>query len=258
MNDNLSLSENNQSFDYETSIATERAKNLYNSFEHSSLELEQLLARAIREGSRERALEFLDQINANERADLSSDPLRSVQFSLIASCAIFTRAAISGGLPSESAFILSDLFIRELDKLETIQELNELEYRMVEIFIHAVNNSKSHDDVEYSHIVTRTRNNVQRNFMKKLSLSDVAEQVNVHPNYLAQQFKNETGQTIMEYYDSLRIEAICQYLNLTDMTMTELTELFDFSSSSHFSSFFKKHTKMSPSQYKKKSRKEKI
>ncbi len=252
MSENYYNAEGNKSYDYEKSIAEERARNLYRSFEHSSLELEQLLVEAISQGSLAQALEALDQINANERAELSADELRSLQFSIIGSCTIFTRAAIAGGLASESAFILSDLFIREIDKAETIEEATEIEYKMLIVFVNAVNQSqKGEENVEYSHIVTRARNIIQRNFMKRFTLADIAEQVNVHPNYLSQQFKKETNQTIMEYYDELRIEAIGQYLAYTDMTMLDIANLFDFSSSAHFSYNFKKHTGKSPSQYRK-------
>lgn len=242
----------NKSYDYEKSIAEERAKNLYRSFEHSSLELEQLLVEAISQGSLEKALEVLEQINANERAELSTDSLRSLQLSLIGSCTIFTRAAISGGVVSESAFILSDLFIRELDRTKTIEEATEIEYKMLIVFVNAVNQSqKGKENVQYSHIVTRARNIIQRNFMRRFSLAEIAEQVNLHPNYLSQQFKKETDQTIMEYYDELRTEAIGQYLAYTDMSMLDIANLFDFSSSAHFSYHFKKHTGKSPSTYRK-------
>lgn len=241
---------------YDRSVLAEQAKNRSELFEHPSYKLEKQLANCISMGKYEKSKELLDKINDNRRAKLARNPLTSAQFSVVGSCTIFTRAAIKGGLIPEYAFTLSDLFIRELSSKKTIEAVNELEYKMLETFIDAVNDSvkSAENNKNYSSIIIKTINNIKASFMYDVSLHDLAKDVHVHPNYLSQAFKEETGRTVKEYYDNLRIKVIKKYLKYTDMSMTAIAGLFNFTSSSSFSSYFKRLTDMSPSKYRNESR----
>src|SRR5690554_2019133 len=112
-------------------IIQERLRNTHNSFQHPSYLLEQRISKAIATGDSKTALSALDQINSLERAQLAENPLRSIKNSLIGSCTIFTRACISGGVDSETAFMLSDLYIRRIEDLKTRTQAESLEYDMV-------------------------------------------------------------------------------------------------------------------------------
>ncbi len=238
--------------DLERYLIEERLKNHRNDYLHPSYELEQQLLAAIHEGRDIEAVSLLDKINAIDRADLSTDPIRSLKNSLIGSATIFTRAAIRGGVDAETAFMLSDLFIRQVEKVSSRQQAESLEYDMLIAFIDAVKNSKTiQDEEDYSPVITRVRQYIRQNVNQQISLADAAASVNVHPNYLSTLFTKECGLSLMAYYDKERVTAISQHLRLSDEPLADIAMNFSFHSFSHFSSYFKRHTGMSPREYRK-------
>ncbi|MDN5315352.1 MAG: hypothetical protein PWP10_4102 [Clostridiales bacterium] len=235
--------------DLEQKMIRERLKNTYRSFQHPSYLLEQRLNQAIIASDKQGALAILDQINSLERAELAPSPLRSLKNSIIGSCTMYTRACIAGGVDSETAFMLSDLYIRQIEQITNSVEAEKLEYDMLIAFIDLVNENSS---PKYSPPIRKTMSYIQHHIQLKLTLADVASYVGIHPNYLCSLFKAETGQSIMQVYDQERCEAIKRFLSHTNISLTDIADNFDFSSVSYFSSYFKKQTGISPSEYRKK------
>ena len=58
----------------------------------------------------------------------------------------------------------------------------------------------------YSNIISRSKEIISLNYMKKLSLDSVAEQVGMSPSYFSFIFSKETGQTFVAYLTDVRIE----------------------------------------------------
>lgn len=236
--------------DIQKILIRERMRNHNRDYQHPSYQAELLLVQAISEGAASEALELLEQINRLERAELSADPIRSLKNSLIGSCTIFTRAAIQGGVDSESAFMLSDLFIRQIERVYSKPQGESLEYDMLLAFVQSVNDSRRDREGKlYSPMVVRAREYVRENIQHSLSLSDVAAVMNVHPNYLSTLFSRECGQTFMSYLDEERIKQIRKYLIYTDLPLSRLATNFEFSLFSQFSTYFKKHCGCSPREY---------
>lgn len=234
--------------DIEKKIIQERLKNTSQSFQHPSYLLEKRLIHAISAGDKETSLAALDQINSLERAELANSPLRSLQNSLIASCTIFTRACIAGGVDSETAFMLSDLYIRQIENIVSPVQAESLEYDMVIGFVDLIG---EHHMPKYSPPVRKAYQYIREHIQYRLTLTDIAKHVGVHPNYLCSLFKAEVGSSIMFTYDQERCEAIKRFLSHTDISLTDISINFDFSSISYFSSYFKKQTGKTPSDYRK-------
>lgn len=142
--------------------------------------------------------------------------------------------------------MLSDLYIRQIERLESRVEAESLEYDMIIGFIDLV---RERHKPKYSHPVRKAYQYICEHAQYRLSLADIAHHVGVHPNYLCGLFKSEVGLSMMEVYDDERIKAIRQFLSHTDMSLTDISVNFDFSSVSYFSSFFRKQTGQSPSEY---------
>ena len=54
---------------------------------------------------------------------LSDNPVRNYQFLFVASITLACRFCIEGGMPTEEAFNLSDLYIRQMEKYSTVDEI---------------------------------------------------------------------------------------------------------------------------------------
>ena len=82
-------------------------------------------------------------------------------------------------------------------------------------------------------------------------LSKLALSLNYSPVYLCTYFKQKTGLTITQYLNKLRINKACEYLRVSNKTITEIASILNFSSSNHFSNSFKKEKMVSPKDYRK-------
>lgn len=222
------------------------AKNRYMSYIHPPYELERRLVQAIQQMDIDKSMEFLNQINSLERANLSKSPLNSLKYSLIGSCTIFTRAVLEVGLDAETAFILSDYYINLIDAATNISATEKLEYDMLKDFIKVL---KKHKEYNYNSLINRVIQYIRTNIEKELSLQEISSFVNVHPNYLSSAFKKEVGKTLTEYINELKIAAIKQYMNYTNLSISEISYTFNFNHLTYFSRFFKKHSGLTPKEY---------
>jgi two-component system response regulator YesN len=225
-----------------------RAENNLNFYYHPSYALEQQLMDCIIRCDRNGAKEVLNQINSLERAKLASEPIRSLKNSLICSCTLFTRAVIHGGVLPEDAFNLSDVMIRQIEKLDSVHDLVELEYEMVTCFIDTL---KATEKLEYNPLVNKAITYIHREiFNDKLSLEKIAEFAGVHPGYLSKIFKESVGMSIPEYINRKKIEDSKYFLLHTDSQLSEIAQMLGYCNQSYYTSLFKKYTGMTPGQYK--------
>lgn len=224
------------------------AKNRYTAYQHPSYELEKQLVMYIQKMDMKESLDTLKKINTVERAELSKNPLHSIKYSFIGSCTIFTRAVISAGLDSETAFALSDYYINLVDKANSRNEVQELEYKMLEDFIKIL---KYYKEYIYNPLINHVIYYIKKNIENKMTLKEIASFANVHPNYLSYAFKKEVGKTLIQYINENKIAAIKQCLANSNLSINEISYVFNFSNVTYFCRFFKKHTGITPMNYKK-------
>lgn len=104
-------------------------------------------------------------------------------------------------------------------------------------------NSMSQSAMEYRRIVSYMSENVRDN----LTLSDVALGNNVSVSYIKLLFSNYAGISPKSYFNQLRVRHANELLT-AGISVTEVANLMSFSSPNYFSSFYKKHTGISPSE----------
>ena len=95
----------------------------------------------------------------------------------------------------------------------------------------------------------QSRELLHERFAETLSLADVAREVRVHPVHLARAFRRHYHRTVGEYVRHLRVEFARRELSATGMPLSEIALRAGFSSQSHFSTVFKRHTGMTPVEY---------
>lgn len=92
---------------------------------------------------------------------------------------------------------------------------------------------------------------VREQYMQKLTLEDIAEQLNYSFYYLSKVFKNYTGTTFSEYLTQYRVEKAKELLNSGELSVKEIAYATGFNSQGYFAKIFRKYTGISPSEYKK-------
>ena len=85
--------------------------------------------------------------------------------------------------------------------------------------------------------------------MNDISTKDVTGQVYLTTNYANSFFVDECGMTISDYLTQYRIEKGKQLLTQTEENITKIAELVGYGSKTAFYLAFKRHTNMSPTEY---------
>ncbi len=217
-----------------------------NLYTHPSYSLELKLIDSISRGDSELALLTLNEINSNERASLANRSLRSLKNSLICTCTLFTRAAITGGVVPEDAFHLSDVYIGEIENLTTLSSLQALEYEMLDSFIKTV---KGQMRPAYHPVVNKALTYIKEHILTSMSLEDIAKHVQVHPNYLSSLFKSNVGESLISFMNRKKVEESKYFLHHSESSLLDIAHLFGFCNQSYYSSLFKKYTGTTPRHY---------
>jgi len=82
-------------------------------------------------------------------------------------------------------------------------------------------------------------------------VQDYASAQNLNPNYLSNVIKTKTGKPIATWIADKTIAEAKSLLQNSTISIKEITCKLGFSETAHFSNFFKKHTRISPIQYRK-------
>ena len=92
-------------------------------------------------------------------------------------------------------------------------------------------------------------NYLQKNIDKPLSLNDIASAVNLSVSHFASIFKKNTGFSIIEYFNHLKTQKACQYLQFTDLRINEIADRLGIEDPYYFSRMFTKIVGTSPNKY---------
>ncbi|KZW98989.1 hypothetical protein JL49_20030 [Pseudoalteromonas luteoviolacea] len=84
-----------------------------------------------------------------------------------------------------------------------------------------------------------------------LSLPKLAAHIHTSPNYISQTLNETLGVRFFDFVNKYRVIAAQEYLQTTDKTILDVAMAVGFNSKSAFYTAFKKHTDLTPSQYKK-------
>lgn len=98
-------------------------------------------------------------------------------------------------------------------------------------------------------IISRAMHFIENHFDTKISLDDVAEELNLSKHYLCNVFKKETGENMSLTINRLRIEKAKQLLLNRNCRVKEVYELAGFSNQQYFSKVFKKIAGMTVSEF---------
>jgi len=186
-------------------------------------------------------------MNPEIQGKLSMDPVRNIRYLYVINIGLATRYMIEAGIPQETVYSTSDLYIQKADLAQTVAEIQELNREVWTVFVETVKAHKK--ESMYSKPILFCLNYIDSHFNEKITLESIAEQINLSPCYLATLFKKETGKTFANYVMDMRIRTAICLLTKTDYTYTQIAYSLAFCSQSHFTKTFHKHTGYTPKQY---------
>jgi two-component system response regulator YesN len=95
---------------------------------------------------------------------------------------------------------------------------------------------------------------LEDNYLKDLSLEQVASHMDMHPNYLSSLIKRESGDNFSHHLQRYRVDKAKQLIVHTTLTMDQIANIVCFNSSRHFFKVFKLFTNLTPGQYREQNR----
>lgn len=100
-------------------------------------------------------------------------------------------------------------------------------------------------------VIKRSINYIQNNYTKRIYIEDLAEEVNMNPQYFCRFFKTNTGKTPVDFINQYRIEEASKLLQTEDKKISDICYETGFDNFSYFIKKFKKYKGSTPYKYKK-------
>jgi len=103
---------------------------------------------------------------------------------------------------------------------------------------------------KYGDIIAEAKKYIIQNYNNpELSLTEVANYVNVCPSYFSSLFSHETGKTFIEYLTYVRIEKAKELLKTSNLRSTDIAFEVGYNDPNHFRKMFKRIVNQSPREY---------
>lgn len=229
-------------------VIKEKLKNMYIEYSHPSYNLELKLVSELKLCLKEEALITLDVINDLEQPVYSSNAIRSKKISLVAWCAVFTKAALDTKIDVNEVYNLKEFFITHIDGITDKEEFEVFEYIMLAEYIDFI---KTKQASVYKYPISNVVRYIYDHGEEKLSVAAIATRFKMSTDYLSKCFKDEVGVTISLFIKSNKINIAKSYLIYSQMSILEITAKLNYCNMAYFANSFKKEIGISPSEYRK-------
>jgi len=188
----------------------------------------------------------LESFSATAEAILQSDryPLKSVAAFVLRVILLLDQAARKHRLdiPGTEAWMYPEASWKPWSGGSALPYLIDLASRVVD-------GIKSARLAGGASAVEEIRRTIETSYMNELGLTMLADRYHLHPTYLSELFKKQTGSTFSDYVTQVRLSKAAELLRDPQMRLADIAELVGFANASYLSSVFKKQYGVSPNDY---------
>ena len=146
-------------------------------------------------------------------------------------------------MEKQKQFALSGEYVQRMDRAENLDQLlavfHDLRY---ELYVDP-------DARKMNKTVASIMQYISTHYAKNMPLEQIAEEVELSPNYICSLFKKETGINLYQYIMEFRINRAKELLLSTNLKSYEIAAKTGFADESYFSRSFKKVTGQSPVEF---------
>ena len=215
--------------------------------EHTTYEFETRMLNLVKNGDMNGLLELVKNSSTGRPGKVAKTYLRQLKNIFISTATLVSRAAILGGLPTEEALSLSDRYIQHCENHTEPEQIMNLQYHMVLDYTSLV--AKLKNGTEYNKFLRTVTGYIREHLSDKITVEQMAKDLFISRSYLSTRFKKETGETLSSYIQRQQIERAKEYLKNTSKSILEISTCLGFSSQGYFQNVFKKHTGMTPKDF---------
>lgn len=210
-------------------------------------ELENRLVEAIHHGDQVTALQVLQLFNGITvpfRKHMKE--LDAAKYQLVSLNAMFRRETRKVSVHPIYADEVGDDILPKIKSMQAVSDAEWIAVQMIERYCAVV---QKYSLAQYSLIIQKIIQYTSTHLKADLSLSSLAQEFSVNRSYLSALFKKETGVTLTNYVNNLRIECAVQLFSRGDRNISEVAGNVGISDVAYFTRLFKKIKGKSPSQY---------
>lgn len=173
-------------------------------------------------------------------------PLRALKNNLIILNTIFRLAAERGGAPPVLLHRISEKFALSIEQLTNLQSLQKINESMGVEYCQAVLDNQLKD---YSILIKKAVRYLHVHFTEPVDSAALAQELNVHSVHLSRQFHKETGQTLSQFLQHLRLNEAKRLLKAGTDPIEIIAGQCGFENASYFTYVFRKETGLTPSKW---------
>lgn len=108
---------------------------------------------------------------------------------------------------------------------------------------------KVNDFYQSKQYIAQARTYIHDHFNEAITLEQVAINVKLSPNYFSNLFKQEFGETFIDYLTKVRLEKAKAYLEENQLSLKEISFMVGYKDPNYFSRVFKKYFHESPKRF---------
>lgn len=208
---------------------------------------------SIENGDIENLKESIREDYAGALGILAKDKIRHHKNLAIVLIVLSCRSAIEGGLSSELAFSLSDSYIRQVeechDTVSPMQLARSVEFHYASMVHELKEQKKGASSEKPNPHITQCKNYIYSHLHQKLTVREIADDLNINADYLSSLFKQHEGIPLSQYIMNEKINRAKNMVTYSGYTFLEIAMYLGFTSQSHLGSHFKKITGYTLKQY---------
>ncbi|MEG6612196.1 PocR ligand-binding domain-containing protein [Pseudoclostridium thermosuccinogenes] len=159
---------------------------------------------------------------------------------------LLSRAALKGGADVEQIFGLNYKYLSQINSFHSVEELTYWLSKIMMRFTDCVFNLA---DVKHIDVIYKAVDYIKRNYMKKITLEEVAANVYLSPSYFSKIFKDEMKCNFNNYLNQIRIEVSKKLLADDSIALVDIANLVGYEDQSYFTKVFKKLVGISPGKF---------
>ncbi|MED3794948.1 helix-turn-helix domain-containing protein [Niallia alba] len=236
------------------SIKTKQTENVYEkkeiSYFNNSYNVETRMLKYVELGNREGLNQFIERPFITHEGVMARDNLRQAKNTSIVTITLITRAAIRGGLDTEVAFQMSDLYIQQVEQLTTLESIQNLSQEVLFHFTKKVAEAKF--SITDNPDLKKITQYIMKNTNQIITVNNIADHFGYSRTHLSSKFKKEMGINLNSFITVCKLEEAKNLLLYTNKSISDISNYLCFSSQSHFQTVFKKNYGITPASFRKK------
>ncbi len=142
-----------------------------------------------------------------------------------------------------------DYLLKPIDRVELARVLHKVRDSLRPHEGSGAVDDEEPDDQKERLLIRKVKELVADNLDQDLSLQFLADRVYLHPKYLSDMFKRETGQNLSDFVTERRMNKAKKLLKETVMKIPDISLMCGFANHKYFRALFKQHAGVTPSEY---------